>query len=262
MFYVIPDNEAIHLPTDLLGINPGKYNSRRSDGNLLAALGPFCNQVRTQLKKFRYVNLQDLDGESESAKKIAVEQPYGYEYLLLTELIEIRLAKTKVMHQNLRNGVYFVRSLRITLEGYSDFFRETLEDFKRFIKAFTHLLTTEIPAALGPAGVPSKFSDLKNVSDQLLNFSIELFNWETRNEQLTPIEELNEVKELLRGTSDVITSQINKLPNEMRRVIKANQEPNKVEADSKIDLKLELPPQLQQVLKVFEKYYRQQGLIA
>ncbi|MFS1985957.1 hypothetical protein BCU00_019600 [Vibrio breoganii] len=39
------------MPTDLLGITPGVYDDQRSDNNLQAALGPFCYQVRKQLKQ-------------------------------------------------------------------------------------------------------------------------------------------------------------------------------------------------------------------
>jgi len=261
VFYVIPENETIHLPTDLLGVNPGLYNSKRSDKNLLAALGPFCNQVRIQLKEFKYFNLQDFNDESEATKKIAIEQPFGYEYLILAELIESRLTKTNLMFKNLRNGIYFVRSLHSEDEEYFRFFQDTIEDFKRFLNIFTHLVNEEIPAALGPAGTPSKFVDLKVISDELLNLSIELFNWETRNEQLRPSEELSEVKILLRGTSDVITSQLNKLPNEIRRVIKANQDPNRKAEDCAINITLELPSEIEQVLDVFKNNYRRKGLI-
>lgn len=259
VFYVIPDIETIHLPTDLLGVNPGKYNSRRSDGNILAALGPFCNQVRSQLKTFKYVNLKDLDGESENTKKIAIDKPFGFEYLLLAELIETRLEKTNKMYKNLSNGVYFVRSLLVTDEEYYTFFRETLDDFIRFINAFTYLVTSDLETALAPPGVSSKFSDLKEVSDQFLNLTIELFTWETRNEQLKPPDGLEQVKTLLKGASNFITSQINNLPNEIRRVIKANQEPVKIDSDCKINLTIKLPPQIEQVLPVFQQYYRRKG---
>jgi hypothetical protein len=259
VFYIIPENEEIHLPTDLLGLNPGKYNDKRSDGNLLAALGPFCNQVRAHLKKFKYVNLQGLGEESEAAKKIAVEKPFGHEFLLLAELIESRLEKANIMHENLKNGTYFVRSLVVTDEEYNKFFRETLEDFQRFAKIFAHLINVEIQKALGPAGVPSKISDLKSFSEQLSNLSIELFNWELRNEQLHPPDELRSVKSLLRGTSAIVLSQLNSLPKEIRRVIEANQKPDKNEAECLINLKLELPSQLNEALEVFQRYYRQQG---
>jgi Predicted nucleotide-binding protein containing TIR-like domain len=40
------DIEDFHLPSDLLGITSLSYNSSRQDGNLQAALGSACNQLR------------------------------------------------------------------------------------------------------------------------------------------------------------------------------------------------------------------------
>ena len=51
-FFVIPqDTEKLHLPTDLIGIEPGKYNSKRGDGNLRAALGPVCHEIGKKMKE-------------------------------------------------------------------------------------------------------------------------------------------------------------------------------------------------------------------
>jgi len=41
---------ATRLPTDLVGITPLTYNPSRSDNNLLAALGPACNQLTRLIK--------------------------------------------------------------------------------------------------------------------------------------------------------------------------------------------------------------------
>jgi hypothetical protein len=49
-FIVAPRGSDIHLPTDLLGMTVGEYHANRSDGNLRAAVGPFCGDVRDKLR--------------------------------------------------------------------------------------------------------------------------------------------------------------------------------------------------------------------
>ena len=51
-FIFVPKGvEDLHLPTDLAGINPAYYSADRQDGNMRAALGPACNQVRTVIRR-------------------------------------------------------------------------------------------------------------------------------------------------------------------------------------------------------------------
>lgn len=51
VFFITPSNTDLHLPTDLLGITPGKFEANRDDGSLQAATGPVSNQIRQQIKK-------------------------------------------------------------------------------------------------------------------------------------------------------------------------------------------------------------------
>ena len=51
VFFVVPSDYELHLPTDLLGITPAKYESNREDDNLIAATGAACHQIRLILKK-------------------------------------------------------------------------------------------------------------------------------------------------------------------------------------------------------------------
>jgi predicted nucleotide-binding protein/predicted oxidoreductase (fatty acid repression mutant protein) len=47
-FFVVPTGvENLHLPSDLAGITYGRYNDKREDGNLQAALGPVANEIKT-----------------------------------------------------------------------------------------------------------------------------------------------------------------------------------------------------------------------
>jgi hypothetical protein len=52
VFFLVPKgSEDIHLPTDLIGVEPGHYVPPEREEDLLAALGPFCNRVRRQIEK-------------------------------------------------------------------------------------------------------------------------------------------------------------------------------------------------------------------
>ncbi len=49
-FYLIPHGVEMHLPSDLVGVEPLRYVAHRNDGNLRAALGPACNHIRRAIR--------------------------------------------------------------------------------------------------------------------------------------------------------------------------------------------------------------------
>jgi hypothetical protein len=51
-FIVCPKgHHSLRIPTDLTGITVGLFDPKRKDGNLEAAFGPFCHQVRKQIRR-------------------------------------------------------------------------------------------------------------------------------------------------------------------------------------------------------------------
>lgn len=64
VFFIIPDDTSLHIPTDLLGITPGKYNPNREDGSLQAATGAVSNSIRIQIKKLGLLRENDNLGDS------------------------------------------------------------------------------------------------------------------------------------------------------------------------------------------------------
>lgn len=50
-FFVTPEGTDIHLPTDLLGMTAGWYETERRDENMQAAVGPFCTKVRNKIRE-------------------------------------------------------------------------------------------------------------------------------------------------------------------------------------------------------------------
>lgn len=50
-FIFMPEKNDFRIPTDLLGVTPGTYETDRSDDRWEAATGPACNEVRKIIKK-------------------------------------------------------------------------------------------------------------------------------------------------------------------------------------------------------------------
>lgn len=49
-FIIVPDNKEFHLPTDLIGITPAKYEATRSDNNTQAGTGSASNLIRNAIR--------------------------------------------------------------------------------------------------------------------------------------------------------------------------------------------------------------------
>lgn len=88
VFFVIPDGASIHMPTDLLGITPGKYDPNRQDGSLQSATGPVCSSIKTQIKKLGLLrDIEDFGDASESSnhsetpEKVWTEDFYNKDFL-------------------------------------------------------------------------------------------------------------------------------------------------------------------------------------
>ncbi|WP_405142754.1 nucleotide-binding protein [Paenibacillus sp. FSL H7-0942] len=52
VFFLLPEGvENLHIPSDLLGINTGKYHFVKNDDDLLGTLGPACRQIKKQISQ-------------------------------------------------------------------------------------------------------------------------------------------------------------------------------------------------------------------
>lgn len=79
VFFLQPSQGELHLPTDLLGVTPGKYDSARADGSLQAATGGACHQVSLLIKKFGLVAGRVSAEDKKEGDISAVQDAVGWE---------------------------------------------------------------------------------------------------------------------------------------------------------------------------------------
>ncbi len=94
VFFIVPDGSVVHIPTDLLGITPGKYDPNRSDKNLTAATGAACNQIRNQIKKLGHLN--PIDSSKNTSNPIIKENSFSDGWGVDIDKADYKTAKLKL----------------------------------------------------------------------------------------------------------------------------------------------------------------------
>jgi len=252
VFFVQPDSIIdFHLPTDLLGMTPGKYNDKREDGNLKAALGPFCNQVRNKLKQFTFISLIDLENETDRIKQIAVEKLDFWEYILASELMKSRLVEINRSYIELQKGLIFKKSKTLDIPEFSDWFSNSATDFERLLSIFKQLFEIELIKAFGEPGVSGNIYEIKSSIDKIASVCKELLAWEVELKGIIPPIELKEAAQLLQGWTKGIIEEINKFP----KMIDESFSPQNLAkgGDIRIILNFPPPPNTERIIEMIQE---------
>jgi len=252
VFFVLPHSATnLHLPTDLIGVTPGKYNDLREDKNLKAALGPFCNQVRTKLNKFVYESLIDLDCETDEIKNIALEKASYWEFILSAKLLKSRLIEINRSYLELEKGLVFMKSKTLNLSEFCDWISNISHDFEILLSIFKSVFEVELIKAYGEPGVAGNVYEIKYVVDKITSLCKELLAWEYDLQGIIAPQELKEVAELMKGWTKVMIDEINKFP----LMIEESFLPENLEKEGPININLEFPspPHMTRILELIEQ---------
>ncbi|MEY2482704.1 MAG: hypothetical protein QOK24_1232 [Verrucomicrobiota bacterium] len=69
-FVLVPERAELHIPTDLIGLTPARYEVGRSDENDVAASASACHEVRSAVRKLGFLSQQSQrpEGSPDSEK--------------------------------------------------------------------------------------------------------------------------------------------------------------------------------------------------
>jgi Predicted nucleotide-binding protein containing TIR-like domain len=140
-FLVMPrDTERPHLPTDLLGVNPLSYAERRSDQNLIAALGPACNQLRRAFRSASAGFTLPQDGGPPKFKTWSIN--------------DYRAAWNAPSLRSARNNIR-----EVTLDHYSTEFQNVSKDMRRIFAFLESLSAAVLDGAITDADARATFGE-------------------------------------------------------------------------------------------------------
>lgn len=138
-FIVIPDNKEFHLPTDLIGLTPGKYEASRVDNNLLAGTGIVSHKIREQIQ-----TLGPIDKSSNDIPEISnpivpvkkkVEEDWVDAYLEKDYDKAISLLKKKARYckdadekLSLKSQICYVEFVKDPIKGVKEYEKEIAEN--------------------------------------------------------------------------------------------------------------------------------------
>ncbi len=90
VFFIVPEDSNINIPTDLLGVTSGSYDPNREDENHQAATGVVCNQIRNQINNIGKLTIDlELDPDDSSGEESS-EKPEWLDDFLLNDYISAK----------------------------------------------------------------------------------------------------------------------------------------------------------------------------
>lgn len=213
VFFVLPeDSKNFHLPSDLSGVAAGLYNANRSDDNLLAALGVFCNQVRSRIKDYIYTSISDIANESKESRKIAIEKKGFWEALLFASLLKSRMSDINLRAEAIRKQHVYKKVVEYDFDNVTKWLTDSNTNIMRLVEIATNLFNNEISKSFGEPGVSGEVHEIKSVVDKIANVCNEVLNWELDVQSIKVPTVFQEVQTLMQMWSDTIINAFNSLP--------------------------------------------------
>lgn len=214
VFFVAPKNtKDFHLPSDLAGITYGTYDADRDDENILAALGPFCNQIRRKLKDFKYNSLKGFENESKIIKDILIEKKIAWEFRLAAELLRERLEDLQKAYEKLQNNLYYKKSQSLDSKDYLKFMKDKFQDFSKLINIFIHTYNVELYESFGATGVAGNPNAIKVSVERIQEICSHLFQWEADIQAVSPPDDMEMIPVYVKGWTRVVFDKVIELPD-------------------------------------------------
>lgn len=176
--------------------------------------------------------------ESSEAQRLAREKPKYWEFLLTAELLKNKIAEVRRQFERQKIGLAHVPSRLLSGREFLDWVQAKLHDLISVIGALQKQLPI-IQDSWGPPGKPGDVQKIKQGVDEFIQLCNQLVDWEKDLQSNIPPEPARRLKETMKGWTEGVLQEMERLPVELLRPFKDCAEPT---GEFKIQLTLKSPP--------------------
>jgi hypothetical protein len=169
----------------------------------------------------------DYANESAKAQKLAREKPKFWEYILTAELLENKLAEVRRQMDRLSNGLANVPTRPINGRMFFAWQQAKLTDLMSAVQAFEKQLPV-IQESWGPPGKPGDPRQIRQSVNDLVQLCYGLIDWEKDLRATAPPEPARRVAETMRGWTEFILREVERLPGELLKPLSEPPQPGRV----------------------------------
>jgi hypothetical protein len=193
--------------------------------------------------------------ESAEAQRLARERPKYWEYLLTAELLKTKLGETRRQFERQRKGLGHVPLRGISLEEFINWVPLKIEDLRLASEAVGRQLGV-IQASWGSPGQAGEAHTIQQAVNDFIHLCNGLVEWEKDLNATTPPEKARGLRNTMRGWTEVVLREIERLPQELLRPFEGGAVPK---GGLLIQLKIE-PPAFEDFCAEMEALQRSMSL--
>lgn len=163
---------------------------------------------------------QDLIGESERARQLAMGKPRFWEFLLIEELLRSNLIRVRRDMEDVKKGLKRKPSQQLDDRCFNRFLGSKCGEIRALIHSLTTAWSEELPASWGEPGQPGDPNEIKRAVDLLVFHCERLVEWELDLRSVVSPEMFRSVHRKMHGWAEQMLRQIEGLPDRIAEPFK------------------------------------------
>jgi hypothetical protein len=175
--------------------------------------------------------------ESPEAQRLARERPRYWEFLFTAELLKTKLAEVRGQFERQKMGVAHLPLRCISGAEFHSWVAVKIKDLVSLADGLATQLGV-VQASWGPPGQPGDVQKIQQSVNDFVHLCGHLVEWEKDVQATTPPEEIQRLKNTMRGWAEGFLQEMERLPDELLRPFEGGAQPK---AKVRIALTLKSP---------------------